>query len=49
MGSEMCIRDRFLDAAKIAGPSAKDQLHMEENGHRALAEAIAALIQRELR
>lgn len=39
----------FLDAAKIAGPSAKDQLHMEEDGHRALAEAVAALIQRELR
>lgn len=34
----------YLDAASVAGPSDLDQLHMEACGHRALAEAVEAVI-----
>ena len=38
----------YLDAASVAGPSTLDQLHMETDGHRALAEAIEAIIRKYL-
>lgn len=34
----------FLDAAQIAAPSERDHLHMEPEGHAALADALAKLI-----
>ena len=34
----------FLDAAEHAEPSARDQLHMEADGHLALANAVEALL-----
>lgn len=34
----------YLDAASAAGPSGLDQLHLEAPGHRALAEAVEAVI-----
>lgn len=34
----------FLDASLAAGPSRLDQLHMDEEGHRALAEKIYEII-----
>lgn len=34
----------FLDAAKVAGPSETDQLHMEPEGHAALAEALCPMV-----
>lgn len=34
----------YLDAASVAGPSDLDQLHMEACGHRALAEAVEAVV-----
>lgn len=38
----------YLDAASVAGPSRLDQLHMEADGHRALAQAVEAVICRHL-
>lgn len=40
-GAHGCL---FLDAAKVAGPSAADQLHMEPEGHAALANALYPLV-----
>lgn len=34
----------YIDAATVAGPSARDQLHMEAADHLALAEALEGLI-----
>lgn len=34
----------YLDAASAAGPSERDRLHLEAAGHRALAEAVEAVI-----
>ena len=34
----------FLDAAKVASPSETDQLHMEKEGHLALAKALETLV-----
>lgn len=34
----------FLDAGKVAGPSEADQIHMEADGHLALANAIAPIV-----
>mgnify|MGYP002552505310 FL=1 len=34
----------FLDAARVAGPSSRDHLHMDPEGHAALADALARLI-----
>lgn len=34
----------YLDAASAAGPSSLDQLHMEADGHRALADAVKAVV-----
>lgn len=36
----------FLDAAKYAKAGKTDSIHLEEDGHRALAEAIAAYVER---
>lgn len=36
----------YLDAASVAGPSDLDQLHLEACGHRALAEAVEAVIRK---
>lgn len=36
----------YLDAASAAGPSDLDQLHLEACGHRALAEAVEAVIRK---
>lgn len=40
---DMCAQKgvRMLDAARVAKPSRKDCIHMEPEGHRALAEAVA--------
>ena len=38
----------FLDGAKAAGPSSLDQLHMDGNSHRAMADAIYERIKRGL-
>ena len=35
----------YLDASKVAEPSGLDQLHMEEEGHKALAEAVKDVIE----
>ena len=35
----------YLDASKAAEPSGLDQLHMEEEGHKALAEAVKDVIE----
>lgn len=34
----------FLDAAKVAAVSRLDQLHLDEDGHRAVAESLFQLI-----
>ena len=34
----------FLDAAKYAKAGAVDSIHLEEDGHKALAEAFAAYV-----
>lgn len=36
----------YLDAASVAAPSDLDQLHMEACGHRALAEAVEAVVRK---
>lgn len=36
----------YLDAAAVAGPSELDRLHMEADGHSALAEALEAVIRK---
>ena len=38
----------FLDGAKVAGPSELDQLHMDGENHRAMADAIYEIIKRGL-
>lgn len=38
----------YLDASSVAGPSDLDQLHMEADGHRALAEAVEIIIRKYL-
>lgn len=36
----------YFDAATVAGPSDKDKLHMEAEGHQALAQALEPIVRR---
>lgn len=36
----------FFDASTVAGPSEVDQLHMMQEGHKALAEALAPIVRK---
>ena len=38
----------YLDAAAVAGPSGRDQLHMEQDGHTALALAVEDIIRKSI-
>jgi hypothetical protein len=38
----------FLDAATVAGTSARDGIHLEKEAHRRLGEAVAEIVKRAL-